>query len=119
MTSKTLMKNRGFIAVTAVIMLAAGVMAFSLAALGSAVSYEDAVDRRELRVQAAMNAEACLDSAALMAAKDHFLAGPFDISELGCTAVVSRDIAGNVSIQASARLEGVSSSFLYRIFIIP
>jgi type II secretory pathway pseudopilin PulG len=101
--------SRGFIAVTAVILLAAGVIAFSLAALGSAVLYSDAVNRRELRIQAGMNAEACLDSAALMAAKDYFLIGSVYISEFGCNATISRNSAGDVSVKASARLVGVSS----------
>jgi len=108
----------GFIAVTAVILLAAGVMAFSLAALGSAVLYSDAVYRRELRIQANLNAESCLDTAALMAAKDYFLSGPVFISEFGCNAVISRDGIGHASITAQSSLAGVSSSFLYRIFIV-
>ena len=113
-----MINNKGFIAVTAVILLATGVMAFSLAALGSAVLYSDAVYRRELRIQANLNAESCLDTAALMAAKDHFLAGPVYISEFGCNATISRDGTGNASITAQASLAGVSSSFLYQIFIV-
>lgn len=110
--------DHGFIAVTAVILLAAGVMAFSLAALGSAVLYSDAVYRRELRIQANLNAESCLDTAALMAAKDYFLNGHIYISEFGCDAAISRDGAGNASITAQTSLAGVSSPFLYRIFIV-
>ena len=102
----------GFIAVTAVILLATGVMAFSLATLGSAVAYSDAVYRRELRIQANLNAEACLDTAALMAAKDYFLAGSVHISEFGCNAVISRDGTGNASITAQTSLAGVSSLVL-------
>jgi hypothetical protein len=91
-------------------------MAFSLATLGSAVLYADSVSRRELRIQTNLNAESCLDTAALIAAKDHFLIGPVSISELGCNATISRDGAGNVSIKASARLAGVSSSVIEKNF---
>jgi len=113
-----MINSKGFIAVTAVILLAAGVMAFSLAALGSAVLYSDAIYRRELRIQANLNAESCLDTAALMAAKDYFLTGPIHISEFDCNATISRDGIGHVSITAQASLAGVSSSFLYQIFIV-
>jgi hypothetical protein len=113
-----MINSKGFIAVTAVILLAAGVMVFSLVTLGSAVLYSDAVYRRELRIQANLNAESCLDTAALMVAKDYFLAGSVYISEFGCNAIVTRDGVGNVSITARASLAGVSSAFLYRNFIV-
>ncbi len=102
--------SRGFIATTAVILLATGTLAFSLAALGSVVLYADSVSRREMRIQADLNAEACLDTAALMAAKDYFLSGSVYVSKFNCDAVVSRDGAGVVSIKASASFNGVNSS---------
>ena len=102
--------HRGFVATTAVILLATGTLAFSLVALGSAVLYADIINRRELRIQANLNAEACLDTAALMATKDYFLTGPVYISAFDCNATISRDGAGNVSVKASASLAGVSSN---------
>jgi hypothetical protein len=104
--------NKGFVATTAVILLATGTLAFSLVALGSAVLYADSVNRRELRIQAGLNAEACLDTVALMSVKDYFLVGPVYISEFGCDAVVSRDGSGYISIKASASLNGVHSDVL-------
>lgn len=108
--------NRGFVATTAVILLATGTLAFSLVALGSAVMYADSVSRHELRIQANLNAEACLDTAALMAAKDYFLTGPVYIYEFDCNATVSRDGIGSVSVKVSTSLNGVYSSVLEKDF---
>ena len=108
--------NKGFVATTAVILLAAGTLAFSLAALSSADIYADSVSRRELRIQADFNAQACADSAALMAAKDYFLTGPIYIPEFACNAVISRNGDGNISVEASVSLGGISSN-LRRSFI--
>ncbi len=107
----------GFIAVTAVILLATGALAFSLVALSSAASYADSVYRRELRIQANLNVEACLDTAALMAAKDYFLSGPMHIAEFDCDATVTRNGAGLVSVRASARLGGISSIAIEKSFV--
>jgi len=64
--------NNGFIALIAVVMLATGTLAFSLVVLSSVVDYSESVSRKELRIQATMNARACLDMTTLMAVKDYF-----------------------------------------------
>jgi hypothetical protein len=85
-------------------------LAFSLIASDAAAGYSDMVDRRELRIQAGLNAEACLDTASLMLAKDFFLNGTTTVPEFGCTVNVSNDSAtGNVSMDAVAVLQGVSA----------
>ena len=66
---------RGFIALIAVIMASLTMLAFSLIASDAAAGYSDMVDRRELRIQAGLNAEACLDTASLMLAKARRPAG--------------------------------------------
>jgi hypothetical protein len=81
--------DQGFGATIAVVVMASGVLALSLTALGSSVFYADAVFRREMRIQAAMNERACLDSAALLKAKDAFAAGAADFPEFGCMASLS------------------------------
>lgn len=101
--------NDGFIALIAVIMLAWGALAFSFATLASAVSYADLVNRRELRIQARFNAEACLDTVKLMLAKDFFLEGTVSVPEFGCVVQVTNDFAGSVSVNITATLEGVSA----------
>lgn len=98
----------GFIAVTAVILLAAGTLAFSLATMGAAVLYSDSVMRKELRIQAGLNVEACLDSVELMAAKDHFLGGEISFRDFGCSASVTRSDSSNLSVNATATLSGVA-----------
>lgn len=111
--------NHGFIATTAVILLATGTLAFSLVVLSSAVIYADSVSRHELRIQANLNAKSCLDTAALMAAKDYFLNGAIYISEFGCNAVISRDGIGNISVEATASLNGVCSDVLDKKYSLP
>jgi len=83
-------------------------LAFSLVALGSAAAYSDMADRRERRIQAGLNAAACLDTATLMAAKDFFLNGTTTVPEFGCTVDVANNIGtGNVSLNVTTSLEGV------------
>jgi hypothetical protein len=81
--------NQGLGATIAVMVMASGVLALSLSALGSSVFYADAVFRREMRIQAALNERACLDSVALLKAKDAFAAGIADFPEFGCMASLS------------------------------
>jgi len=102
-------RDGGFMATIAVILLATGIMALSLSAASAAVLYSDAVAKRELRIQARMNAKACLDTAALMVVKDYFLDREADISEFGCKAGIANDLNGNVSLDVKAELGGVSA----------
>jgi hypothetical protein len=97
-------RRRGFIALTAVILLATGILAFSLVALSAAVSYADMVAQKELRIQATLNAQACLETAELMAAKDYFISGTFLISQFGCEATFVNDGRGSVHIHVQAKL---------------
>jgi len=101
--------SRGFTATTAVILLATGTLAFSLASLVSATLYADSVNQRELRIQARLNASACLDTVTLMAYKDYFLNGSVTIPEFSCTGNVSNDYLGHISMNVKASLEGVSA----------
>jgi len=98
----------GFAALISVVLLATGVLAFSLTTLASAVSYGDMVSRREIRIQAGLNLEACLDTTELMIGRDYFLVGTSTLSEFGCIAFIVSDMIGNYSIDASARLSGVT-----------
>jgi hypothetical protein len=100
--------NRGFVALIAVIMASLTMLAFSLIALDAAAGYSDMADRRELRIQAGLNAEACLDTATLMVNKDYFLNGTTTVPEFGCVVNV-KNSPGNVSLNAKATLEGVSA----------
>ncbi|MBP6858484.1 MAG: hypothetical protein KBC33_01480 [Candidatus Pacebacteria bacterium] len=76
--------KRGFIAVTAVILLAMGCIATVMIAFTTSASYADSVTRREYRIQKAMNAEACQDIRELMLAKDYFFVGSVIVAEFGC-----------------------------------
>jgi hypothetical protein len=97
-------KQKGFIAVIAVILLATGALVFSVTTMTSAISYAESVYLKELRIQAELNAQACLDHIALMVVKDYFMAGDFEIEEFGCRAKVVNDLSGVVALNVSAKL---------------
>ncbi len=95
-------------ALIAVILISTGVLVFSLATMSAAVSYSDVVSRKEIRIQAQLNAEACLDTAILMAAKDYFISGNIPIKEFGCEADFENDFEGNITISIYAKLGDIS-----------
>ena len=108
-----LMRQRndaGFIAVIAIVIIATGTLAFSLAALSAAASYADSVERRELRIQVQLNLDSCADTLNLMAAKDYFLNGNVSIPEFGCVATVTNDQNGHMSMNITATLGSISRS---------
>ena len=102
-------RRRGFIALIAVVILASGVLAFSLAAMSAAAAYASAVEKKELRIQAGLNLNACLDYAELMAAKNYYLNGESTVREFGCALSIANDDNGGFSIAARSTLEGVSA----------
>jgi len=109
MTSKMLKTDKkGFMAVTAVMLLAAGTLAFSLATMSAAALYSDAIMRRELRIQAGLNVQACLDSVELMAEKDYFLTGKIGLADFGCRATITKLDSSHMSINATTTLSGVA-----------
>ncbi|MFA6601611.1 MAG: hypothetical protein WCT02_01990 [Candidatus Paceibacterota bacterium] len=100
--------NRGFMALIAVILLATGALAFSLVVLSSSFTYFQATNKREMRIQAGLNAKACLDEVSLMVIQDYFLAGEIEIKEFGCAATIDNDGNGNYSLEVKAFLGTVS-----------
>ncbi len=107
----------GFIALIAVVLLATGTLAFSLVTLSAAASYSDMVFKHDERNQAHLNAESCLDSMVLMAAKDYFLSGQVSLKEFGCTAIVTNDSNGNIAIAVTAKVGDVGFQDLRLISI--
>ena len=83
--SKSKNTHKGFTALIAVIMLFSVAFVFSLVTLSSAVLYSDSVYAREVRIQNALNQQACADTLALMKVKDYFLKGQVTLPEFGCT----------------------------------
>ena len=96
--------KRGFMAVTAVLMVALGTLAVSLTALASAANFSDMVSLHDARIQAQFDADACLDHLTLMAAKDYFLSGNIVLSEFDCVGHVINDANGHISIFTTSTL---------------
>ena len=76
--------SHGFIAATAVVLLALGSLASILAISIACASYADSVVRREYRIQKRLNQKACDDARDLIWAKDRFFEGEMLLSEFGC-----------------------------------
>jgi len=100
--------ERGFIALIAVIILATGTLAFSLATLTAAAAYSESVTLKELRIQARFNLAACMDTLGLMFDKDYFLNGEVSLQEFSCQAGVMNDLNGSVILDATSTLGSVS-----------
>ena len=83
------MRNEGFTALIAVVMLSIGAMVFSLAAVSASYEYAGMTVRREMRIQKNLNNIACRESAQLMLAKDVFLTGTIRPPEFNCTDTIS------------------------------
>ena len=109
--------NKGFAALVAVVLLSVGLLAFSLATFGSAIDYADLVYRRELRIQAALNANSCIESLKLISAKDYFLSGSINVAKLGCVGNVARDSFGNVTLNATSSLEQINAHASANIYL--
>ncbi len=92
-------KDSGFIALIAVVLLASGALAFSFSNMIAAILYADSVYKRELRIQARLNADSCVDTVRLMYAKDPFLSGTTTVADFKCTAFVTNDFVGNMNIK--------------------
>ena len=101
--------EKGFAAFIAVVLIASGILAFSLVSISSALLYADAVNQREYRIQARLNADACLDMATLMVAKDYFMNGTTTIAKLECDISVANDFSGSVSLNVVAEFLGVKA----------
>lgn len=110
-------KQKGWIALIAVNLMAFGTIAFLFTAVSGAVVFADAVHKRELRKQASLNLTACLDSLSLMAAKDYLLKGPVMMREFGCNAEVANDFRGNFEFAAAAVLDGVTERGSRKIYL--
>jgi len=83
--NNTTYTKNGFIATTAIVVLAFGSMAFILATSHAALWYADSVTARQHRIQALLNERACIDTGHLVHAKDYFMSASVYVSEFDCT----------------------------------
>jgi hypothetical protein len=76
---------KGFIATTAIIVLAMSSIVFLMVVSVAAASYAESVSRREYRIQKSLNQRACEETRDLILAKNYFFTGSTTISEFNCT----------------------------------
>lgn len=77
--------GRGFIATTALILIALGSIASVMVIFTASMSYADSVTRREYRIQKLFNQKACKDTRDLILAKDYFFDGLAYLPEFDCS----------------------------------
>ena len=79
-------KQSGFIATTAVMILAIGMLAFILTTTSAVVLFADSIERREARIQNGLNEVVCEEVKSLLVAKNYLLEGGIEFREFGCIA---------------------------------
>lgn len=77
--------NRGFIAVTAIILLAMAGFIFSLTTFNAVIIYADSIDKKEQRVQKNLNKIACQETISLIKTKDYYVKGNIVLEEFDCS----------------------------------
>lgn len=105
---KAYKKESGFGALIAVLLLSFGLLATCLTTLGYSYSFADFVNRKELRIQASMNAESCVSNIEEELRQDYFLDGKIFIKELGCDIAISLVVGGPNSSSAEYVVEVVA-----------
>ena len=103
--------QKGFIATVAVVILATGIIYFSLITLASAFAFYDFIHKKELRIQANLNSKACLDQVILMVSRDYFLSGKIKLKDFDCTLYISNNFNGTVTVVGQAIFGEVKSVF--------
>lgn len=103
--------QKGFIATVAVVILATGIIYFSLVTLASAFAFSDFIHKKELRIQASLNSKACLDQVILMVSRDYFLSGKIKLKDFDCTLDISNNFNGTVTVVGQAIFGEVKSVF--------
>lgn len=77
-------EKAGFIATTAIIILATGAFAFILVTSSAVSTYADSIYRREYRIQKRLNEEACEEVKPLLLAKNYSIVSGIEMREFGC-----------------------------------
>ncbi len=77
-------EKSGFVAMISLILLAFSTMTISLVVFGASVVYIDSVNRKEMRIQTALNLEACKMRALDILARDYYVSGRVEQREFGC-----------------------------------
>ncbi len=74
----------GFIATTAIVLLAIGSLFFLAVTMSAVTLYADSIDHREMRIQRRLNENACVETRSLIMAKDYFFRDSIQLKDFGC-----------------------------------
>ena len=102
--------NKGFTALISIGLLSSGTLAFALVTMTHTYSYVDMVMRRDLRIQAHLALESCVETVRLMFRKDIFLKGDIEIREFGCHAHIENISNRNATVSATSSISGVTQA---------
>ncbi len=109
MKYKIRINHRGFIALSAVVILFAVIINFSILGLATAVVYADSVYRKELRIQSCLNADSCRQYVILMISRDYFINGQISIPEFGCNIAITNNNKGKIHFELVSKLAGIQT----------
>lgn len=112
MSSKPMSMNEenkcGFVATLLVVSMMIMMSLGSLGAFSAAESYDDAVLRRQYRLDASLDARSCVSVALLAFAHDYFYAATDQsVPDFSCTIVFAARNGQDISVQAQGRENGV------------
>lgn len=108
--TKALAKKRGFIALTAVMVMIAITAGFSFLALSASVVFADMVFRKEVRNQVNLNLLSCFDMVAVIYSRDYFINGNLYLQDFGCKVNVSNSLSGMIDVSATSTMSNISSA---------
>ena len=80
--------QQGFIATTAVLMLALSSLVFIAVTALSVTEYSESVYAREQRIQKGLYERACADTKTLLIKKDAVIKGDIELPEFNCTITI-------------------------------
>lgn len=94
MMQKICKKQKGFMAIVAVIMISSSVLFFSIVVMAHSFSYADMVYKKEYRLRKSLKLGACLQSLKIISEKDMLISGSVYMPEFECRGVIEKDSLG-------------------------
>ena len=95
--------NHGFIATTAVLMIAYGCLALALVSTLAVRSYSESVDLREARIEARRLNDLCMHRALEILAREYFVRGKVELPEYNCEIEYIEKVPSQITIQTTVR----------------
>ena len=100
--------NRGFIAVTSIMLLVSGCLALNFVVIDSAGKYYESVELRIARMQGSFDLDACLDEVKLMVSRDFFFRSSATLKKFNCVTNVQDYGTSQLIINATTTTKSIT-----------